>query len=109
MTKTVRVDVGQIERDDGGLDGIAAHKFLAELQELVDQVPDEFKNNAVIRLHGGGFEDSTDGYITVCYDRPETAQEVLRREAMTEASMRRTEQIERAQFERLQAKFGGKP
>lgn len=78
------------------------------LNGLLAEVPAEYRDSVKFDLDPGGYEDSAT--LEIWYERPMTAEEIAEEDERNRASMERfkaqREADERAQFERLRAKFG---
>ena len=78
------------------------------LNGLLAQVPAEYRDSVKFDLYPGGYEDGAT--LEIWYERPMTAEEIAEEDERNRASMERfkaqREADERAQFERLRAKFG---
>lgn len=81
--------------------------FIAELQSaMVDDIPAAYREACVIGFERGGGYDESHGTLRICYTRPESDDEVNARIDRAHEYAREQMTIERAQFERLKAKFG---
>ena len=78
------------------------------LNGLLAQVPAEYRDAVKFDLYPGGYEDSAT--LEIWYERPMTAEEIAEEAERDRASIERfktqREADERAQFDRLRAKFG---
>ncbi len=82
------------------------------LNELLESVPPEYRDQTafVVELERGHYDESDSLTFDIYYDRPETDGELATRlaesAAYAAARQREQESRERAEFERLNAKFG---
>lgn len=85
--------------------------FVAWMKEVLEDVPEEFRDSVVVELeHEGDYDGPGYAEFHIYYDRDETDEELADREneriARQESEARAQEGRERAEFERLKAKFG---
>lgn len=85
-------------------------EFIQWLNEMLEQVPPEFRESATVNIDLATGEYETPG-MSIYYFRPETDGEEAAREA-SEATLERAyearrEAVERAEYERLKKKFSG--
>jgi hypothetical protein len=80
---------------------------LAWFAEKIDSIPKEFIDTAEIKIDStSGYEGSSDAKISISYSRMETGAEEQHREARKERIVSLQQDRERAEFKRLQAKYG---
>lgn len=92
-------------------DGSSLIDIIAQLNELLEKIPEEHRQNVKIDFESE--YDSSAVQMKIYYDRPPTAAEIESRKQAHESyeTYRRTsqEQADRRDYERLKAKFEGQP
>jgi len=96
-------------------DGIGTkplRKYMADLQAILDGVPEEFRDRVMIRIEvESGYYGEYNFQYDIWYDRLETPPEVAKRVHDTTVHQARyraeNERLERAQYERLKRKYEG--
>ncbi len=78
-------------------------EFLGAIRD--ELVPEEFRASVRVDHKSGDYEGDS-GTLEICYIRPETPDETAARESNERAERVRKDGAERAEFERLRAKFG---
>jgi hypothetical protein len=108
--KIVYVDVFDFGYDHEKFDGLTLEQFVDTFADLLDEVPEEFRDKAFVKFE---LERSCDDSWLVfkCgYERAETPEETAEREQRearkAEAERVGQEAYEREQYLRLKAKFG---
>lgn len=77
--------------------------LIADLQDALNSIPEEFRPSAVVRLHGYGDYVSMSGNVE--FKRPETDAEMADRKRWLASLDREREDRDRHEFERLKSKF----
>ena len=92
--------------DDGGDEVWSApiSDVLKSLTECLEQIPEEHRHTAVLRVWGSGEYVSV--YPEVRYSRPETDDEIHSRGTAAKRFQEESAARERAQYEKLKAKYG---
>lgn len=110
---TIKIDVsperkiyGSLIQDneygDSTLDNVVA--WLGELRE---QVPEEFRSNIKIKVDSHeGYEGSHSATIHVYYNRPETDDELAKRERLEAKRIKNAQAYELSELARLKQKYG---
>lgn len=105
--RAVRETVFCQERYDGDWPPEDAVGFMAWFQGHLTLMPGEYRNTARIELtSNSGYEDSHYVEIDISYTRPETPEEIAERQEGWRKQCAAAETEQRAEFERLKAKFG---
>lgn len=105
-TKTKRGTVREWPYSWGDDFRVSLKYFIGKLQEILDEIPAEFRDSAVIEFDttGSDYEYSR-GEMYVEYDRPETDEEVRQREDDARKREEEKQQSERRQYETLKRKY----
>ena len=82
-----------------------ADKFIEFWQEKIDSVPEEFRATTQIEVEASEQWGSPCLNVTVSYTREETGEEATKRNNMEKANLERRDQGDRAEYEKLKAKF----
>lgn len=106
MQKTITVfDKEQYDGEDWPPEN--AKEFLTWFTAKLEQIPEEHRSNAVIKIDSSqGLDDYCYARIIIQYTRPETEKDIAEREAEIKRRKDVIESIERQQFEILKAKYG---
>ena len=104
--RQVRVTLFEGEWHEGDWPSEKPAEFLAWWRAKIDQIPQEFLPSALVYItsscdHQGDHSPK----IEITYSRPETSDEEAERLRREEIELAKRQRWERAEFERLKAKF----
>jgi hypothetical protein len=108
--RIVRENVFGGERWNGDWPPEAAAGFVAWFQELLADIPDEWRQSARIELGSmGGYEGDHSPTIEVTFDRLETPDEIAERQEGWRWQQAEAVARQRSEYEALKAKFEAAP
>lgn len=101
----VTIRQSQYDNDPIKIDGVRLNDCIDSLIAIRDAIPEDCRGEATIEIDNG-----YDNYFffEIKYERPATAKEIEENAKRLAASAAEQEALERAQFERLKARFEGK-
>lgn len=80
--------------------------FMDYWEEKFDRVPEEFRGSTEVNAEAHPYYDCAQLEVRVSYVRPETDEEVDKREALEEQKRKQQEEKDRMRLAELKAKFG---
>lgn len=94
------------EEYDEGFPPRPIDEFISWLNGWIEKIPAEFRDQSSIEIDSnGGYEGSHFANVKISYRRPETDDEIGKRQAEWDAAVCAKENHERAEFERLKRQF----
>lgn len=107
MRNQKRVTVFDKERYDGDWPPTDATKFVAWFAEKLAEIPEGYRATGKIEIESvSGYEDSHYARIEICYNRPETDDEMATREAEEQLRQEAKKAQELRTLAALKAKYG---
>lgn len=111
MTEMKREEVEVLDHTEGDGDEeilIPVKVMIDRLQAALEKVPEQFRESALFRIWAAG-GDCSYAYVNLRYERPETDGERRARAQYTERRDNEYLARERAEYDRLKAKFDAPP
>jgi hypothetical protein len=106
--QTVRVTLVYLERYGGDWPPEDPAGFLAWWQDWIEQIPEEYRLRACIKIDSqGGYDGEHHACLEISYERPETGEKRLDRLHRARSEEMARGARDRAQYEALRRKFGG--